>query len=65
MKTTEKIKYSAPQLKVVSFKIEHGFTGSFYQSVTLFAPVEGEEIEEMEVHDLRKGWGNGNANSFF
>jgi hypothetical protein len=65
MKTTEKNKYSAPQLKVVSFKIEHGFTGSFYQSVTLFAPVEGEEIEEMEVHDLRQGWGSGNANSFF
>ena len=62
MKTTEKNKYSAPQLKVVSFKIEHGFTGSFYQSVTLFAPVEGEEIE---VHELRQGWGNGNANSFF
>lgn len=65
MKTTGNNKYSAPQLKVVRFKIEHGFTGSFYQSVTLFAPVEGEEIEEMEVHDLRQGWGSGNANSFF
>ena len=61
MKTTGNNKYSAPQLKVVSFKIEHGFTGSLHQTVV--APGEF-----LETHTVRSGWGNtenNESNTFF
>lgn len=61
MKTTGNNRYSAPQLKVVSFKIEHGFTGSSFQTVV--APGEF-----LETHTVRSGWGNpenNESNSFF
>ena len=53
----EKKEYRAPQLKVVSFKIEQGFAGTQYQQIV--AP-----DNNVETHTERTGWEE-NSNGFF
>lgn len=57
MNTTEKKEYRAPQLRVVSFKIEQGFAGSHYQQIVV-------PDNNVETHTVRTGWEE-NSNGFF
>ena len=61
MNKTEKKEYRAPQLKVVSFKIEQGFAGSPYQQIEV-------PDQNIESHTVRTGWrdnANNEYNNFF
>ena len=57
MNTTEKKEYRAPQLRVVSFKIEQGFAGSHYQQIVV-------PDNNVETHTVCTGWEE-NSNGFF
>ncbi len=57
---TEKKEYTSPELTVVSFTVEHGFTNTTLD----IAPKDDAPNRNVEDYNVRNGWGSSN-NSFW
>ena len=63
MKDTKKT-YMAPQLTVVSFRVEAGFLNSQVMDLQLINFNDMQEEEQMETYSTHSGW-NTNDNHFW
>ena len=58
-----KQEYQAPQLKVVSMKVEQGFAGSLFGSLSLWTSAWGST--QIEDYSTRSGWDDNSSNTFW
>lgn len=62
MDTKDKKTYVAPQMQVVSFKVEQGFVGSNFAQLLFWTTPE---VTQVEDYSVRSGWDDDASNSFF
>lgn len=62
MDNKDKKSYIAPQMQVVSFKVEQGFVGSNFAQLLFWSTPT---VDQVEDYSIRSGWTDDGSNTFF